>query len=276
MSDLNQLQTFIEVARRQSFSGAAKALSLPRSTVSARIKALEQRLQTRLFLRNTRRVVLTPEGQSYWHQCQQALEQLQQAEESLQGEQQLKGKVTLSMPVAFPSANIAKSLLEFSQQSPAIQLFVDVSDVSHDLLQGEVDVAIRGRDPGDRDLVARLIGESPLAYVAAPAWWQQYRTEDVIWLEQQLIFAPGGVKNKTRLGCNSFDLALQWAKDGVGPALLPRTMCVEPLNAQQLIELPFDSDAQLPMYLVYASRHLPKRVRALVDFLIAHRQTLME
>lgn len=277
MSDLNQLQTFIEVARRRSFSAAGRALSLPRSTVSARIKTLEQRLQTQLFLRNTRQVVLTPEGEQYWHQCQQALTQLQQAEEALLSEQQLGGKVTLSIPVGFPALNITTTLRRFMQQHPAIQLFVDVSDVSRDLLNGEADVAIRGRDPGDRDLVARQLGDVALCYVATPSWWQQHKhlagqqppAERHNWLEQQLLFAPGGVSQSAPLSGNSFELALQWARDGLGPALLPRTLCADACRANELLTLPFTSPSALPLYLVYAGRQLPRRVRLLVDFLMA-------
>ncbi len=276
MSDLNQLQTFIEVARQQSFSAAGKTLALPRSTVSARIKSLEQRLGARLFLRNTRRVTLTPEGHEYWLQCESALQQLQRAEEQLQGEHSLQGKVTLSIPVAMPTVALAQLMVMFNQRYPALRLSIDVCDSSHDLLTGEIDVAIRGRDPGERDLVARPLASSQQCYVASASWWQQHATSDLVQLQRQLIFAPGKTGPAAPIIANNFDMALQLAMAGAGPALLPVALCEPALTAQRLQRLPFTVVEPLPLYLVYASRQLPRRVRALVDFILAHTEQLLQ
>ncbi|EEA94881.1 LysR family transcriptional regulator [Pseudovibrio sp. JE062] len=83
MTNITQLQTFVEVARLNSFAEAAEHLHVPRSTVTARVQALEERLGVQLLHRTTRRVSLTLEGERFMQQCEPALEALQQAESDL-------------------------------------------------------------------------------------------------------------------------------------------------------------------------------------------------
>ena len=78
------IETFIQAARRESFSAAAKALRVSPGAVSQNIKSLEDQLQTRLFTRTTRQVKLTPEGQRFLQRCAPAVEALETAATEIQ------------------------------------------------------------------------------------------------------------------------------------------------------------------------------------------------
>src|SRR5579859_2389968 len=80
MTNLNDLQVFVQVAKAQSFTTAAERLDLPKSSVSRSIHNLESRLGVRLIERTTRRVALTEEGRMYFDRCERVLEEAEQAE----------------------------------------------------------------------------------------------------------------------------------------------------------------------------------------------------
>jgi DNA-binding transcriptional LysR family regulator len=76
MIDLRLIDTFIQSARQGSFTAAAKVLGISPAAVSQNIRALEDRLQTRLFTRTTRQIKLTPEGARFLQRCAPAVEAL--------------------------------------------------------------------------------------------------------------------------------------------------------------------------------------------------------
>ena len=78
--DLNEIWIFTKVVQTGSFSAAAKALELPKSTVSTKVRSLETRLGISLLTRTTRQLRLTEAGQSYYEKCSQSLERIQGAE----------------------------------------------------------------------------------------------------------------------------------------------------------------------------------------------------
>ena len=82
---LGSVELFCKAAELASFSAAAESLGLTPASVSRSIKRLEERLGVRLFARSTRNVRLTVEGELYWQQCRQALEQISEAERVIAG-----------------------------------------------------------------------------------------------------------------------------------------------------------------------------------------------
>ena len=80
---LNDIALFVEVARRKSFSLAARALNIPTSTLSRRISELERAVGMRLLNRNTRRLDLTEAGAQYFDRCQGLVDEARFAHEQL-------------------------------------------------------------------------------------------------------------------------------------------------------------------------------------------------
>ncbi|KZL26074.1 LysR family transcriptional regulator [Pseudovibrio sp. Ad37] len=117
MTNIIQLQTFVDVARLNSFTEAAEHLSIPRSTVTARVQALEERLGVQLLHRTTRRVSLTLEGERFLQQCEPALESLLQAESDLLEKDELSGNIRLSVPTDYPAETLERAAPDLIQVS---------------------------------------------------------------------------------------------------------------------------------------------------------------
>ena len=270
MSQLIQIQTFIEVASAGSFAQASRKLDVPRTTVSARIKALETRLNTRLFNRNTRHVSLTNEGAQYLDACEQALQTLTGAEENLSHKQQFKGRLKLSVPVALPKAELASLLVVFNDLYPELHVEVLVTDEVEDLIAQNIDLAIRGRDVTDQGLIARKLGSTPLIYVGSQAVVGGLGINtQASTLNSHLVFAPGTQASNKAFSTSSFSLAHALVCKGKGVAVLPENICRKEIANGQLIKFSATpKPQQLPLYLVYSGRHQVKRIRLLIDFII--------
>ncbi|MFT4763807.1 MAG: DNA-binding transcriptional LysR family regulator [Oleispira sp.] len=271
MSDLTQIQTFIEVAENGSFAEASRKLALPRSTVSARIQALEKRLRVRLFNRNTRRVSLTNEGSEYLEQCQQALSLLRTTEEKFANAHRLSGHLRLTVPVAMPKGPLAELLADFSLHYPDLSVDVVVTDEALDLVAENIDLAIRGRAPGDLDLIARELSRSEVSYFASPAYLESIERGADFVLAKHCIFELGKpCSGSVPLSTTNFELARELAVRDKGIVVLPDEVCAESVQRKELVKIALpDKPEPLAVYLVYPARiHMAPRVRVLVDFIV--------
>jgi len=276
MIGLAQIQAFLEVARSGSFAGASQRLSVPRSTISARVRALEERLNVRLLQRTTRRVALTDEGRRYMERCEEAIDKLAEAEAELTRSNDFSGVIRMTVPVDMPKMRLAKLLGTFVDRHPSIRIEVVVTDEVLDLVANNLDVALRGGAPGAAGLVARKLGEGDLAfhaspqYVAArlPARRLSNFPDHVIYDPAHRLSKGSGAKAR-RVETRSFELAKTLAVQSRGIALLPEGVCAEEVASGSLLRLFHDRPIPaLPLFLVMSSRrHVPSRVRAFIDFL---------
>ncbi|WP_020592078.1 LysR family transcriptional regulator [Kiloniella laminariae] len=287
MANLTQIQTFIEVARCNSFAQAARRLSLPRSTVTARIKALEERLAVRLFHRTTRQVSLTNEGQSYFSSCEDALEALVQAEEDITQKNKLTGPIRLSVPIDYPKPELAQLLDVFTTQHPGVQIYVEVSDQTVDFISDNFDLALRGRHPGSAGLTARRLGAGTLSLYGLPSLEDLFRTgklENFRVLDPAKILPPHQqmITKNLPIVTGSFELTKMLLLESDNNhcklgAFLPDSLCFKEVATGKLIKLDhrglfpeLDRIPELPIYIVLPTRsQVPKRVRAFIDFLLS-------
>jgi len=269
MPDLLQIETFLEVSRCLSFAEASRRLGLPRSTVTARVGALEARLNCRLLHRTTRTVSLTEEGRAYAARCAEAIDVLRQAEDDLALPSAPSGTIRLSVPLDFPKKQLARCLAGFCRQYPAVALEVDVSDVPVDFLKDNIDVALRGGAPGASDLVARRIGAARMALFSGSP--EDLRGEG---LDHRFLFDPTGSHPRGNyeappVRTRNFELAKALAREMGGLVFLPEATCIDDEEAGRLFRLPGgDRPDDLPLFLVLPTRkHVPMRVRTFVDYL---------
>ena len=158
MIDLRLIETFIQAARRESFSGAAKALGVSPGAVSQNIKTLEERLSTRLFTRTTRQVKLTPEGQRFLQRCAPAVEALSDAATALQEDHAaFRGTLRVTSTTAFGRAHVLPALASFQAAHPELTVELSLTDGFVDLVAEEFDLAIRAGILPDSDYIARLL-----------------------------------------------------------------------------------------------------------------------
>ncbi|MNS62808.1 HTH-type transcriptional regulator DmlR [compost metagenome] len=146
---LNDIALFVEVAKRKSFSLAARALDMPTSTLSRRISELERAIGLRLINRNTRRLDLTEAGAAYMRRCQGLIDEARLAHEqllSLSGGP--SGNLRVSMPFSLAIWLLPETIKDFTDRYPDVECEFDLSMMTASDAQGTpFDVVLRfGRD----------------------------------------------------------------------------------------------------------------------------------
>ena len=176
--DPNDLVVFAQVAEEGSFSRAADKLSLPKSTVSRRLAALEERLGERLLLRTTRRQSLTEFGHLLLEHARQVVAELD-AVAALRERRQAapSGRLRVSMPNDLATLFLADSIAAFVALYPDVQLELDLTARRVDLLGEGFDLAVRmGELPSDNLLVARRLAVMSSGLYASPDYLAQHGT----------------------------------------------------------------------------------------------------
>lgn len=176
---LENLYLFRLVALSGSFQGAADKVALPRSSVSKRIAKLEQTLNLRLLERSTRKLSLTQSG----HELLKSTEQLQNVlhnTEALSEQVQSRpqGKVKIGSSTLMANRLLIPHINELSQTYPDICFDLNLTDEVVDLIDNQVDIAIRIGHLPDSSLLARKIGEKTFGWYASSHYLAQNGTPD--------------------------------------------------------------------------------------------------
>lgn len=291
---LGSIELFCLTAQHQGFTAAAKAAGLTAAAVSRSVARLESRLGVRLLMRTTRLVRLTETGQRYYDQCRRALGQLVEAEREVTGQQQEpSGLVRVSLPTSFGHYRVLPLLPEFVRKHPKVELDLHLSNRNVDFTEEGFDLAVRGRIPPDSGLVARKLEDAPLVVVASPAYLRRHRApktvddlarheciqfvlpssgQPVPWLLQHegRIFEQA---TKGRVRCVDDILApVTLVYAGAGLVQTYRFLVEDALRDGRLVEVLTEyAGASRPFSVLYpGNRHMPLRVRVLIDFLVRH------
>jgi DNA-binding transcriptional LysR family regulator len=176
--DLNDTLIFVKVVEHGSFTAAARSLGLPKTTVSRKLRDLETRLGARLLNRTTRRLALTEAGTVYFDHSKRIAGQLDEAESAVhQLEGSPRGWLRVTAPYTMSETTLTPLLLEFRDRYPDVHLDITLTNDLLDLLENEIDVALRVGPLADSTLVARRLavythqiyaGESYLARYGEP------------------------------------------------------------------------------------------------------------
>ncbi|RYZ87536.1 MAG: LysR family transcriptional regulator, partial [Moraxellaceae bacterium] len=170
---LSSIELFCLCAEQGSFTAAAVIAGITPAAVSRNIARLEQRLGVTVFTRSTRRINLTDAGQVYFQRCKEVLGQLADAERELTGNQlSPTGVVRISVPTPFGHFRVVPLLPLFTARYPGVRLEVQLSNQNVDLT-GPFDLAIRGRNLADSNLIVRHLEHAQLVTVASPQYLAQ-------------------------------------------------------------------------------------------------------
>jgi len=173
--DLNDTLIFVKVVEHGSFTSAARALRLPKTTVSRKVQELEARLGAQLLHRTTRKLGLTEAGNVYYEHCQRIARELDEAESAvgqLQGGP--RGWLRITAPYSMGIERIAPLLGEFNARHPAVRVDMVLTNESLDLIDRELDLALRIGALPDSNLVARRLAVMRTNIYASPAYIEQY------------------------------------------------------------------------------------------------------
>lgn len=285
--DLNRVTTFLRVVESGTFTSAAKALSLPTSSVSRSVAKLETELGVVLLERTTRSVALTDAGRAYYERAREAVAGLDEAVE-LAGEaaREPNGIVHLAAPPEL-AGKLAALLGTFVRRHPKITVDLVTTARGAELVGAEVDIAIVLGRLEDSALIVRRLGVTMHRLYASREYLDRRGTPrvpaDLPRHDAVLYRGKGGRTNweltgpkdtvsidvKGRMSGDSFQFVMDSIIDGHGIGMLPE-QCLAHAPVALVQVLPKWGCLGAIQSLVHPTRHLPKRVRLLREFLTEH------
>jgi len=176
--NLTDLNTFVSVAEKGSFTQAAAALGVPKSTVSRRVARLEDQLDTALLLRKARSFSLTEHGRQLQTRCAPALREIADTERALaEASGAPRGRLRITAPLDVGSSPaFSRLLVGFRDRWPEVSVEVELTQRIVDLVEEGFDFALRPHIeevPGGDGLMARRLGTIRLKLYASPAYLDQ-------------------------------------------------------------------------------------------------------
>ncbi|NAW57681.1 MULTISPECIES: LysR family transcriptional regulator [unclassified Vibrio] len=155
MKALNDLNIFVETSRQGSFSKAANSMDLTPAAISASVKRLEEQIGFPLFVRSTRSLRLTNEGEIFLTKTQTALHALQEGLDQIASSRgELAGHLYITAPSDFGRNMLLNWIDEFIELHPNVHIKLELSDSLTDMYSKPVDIAIRYGEPADSNLIA--------------------------------------------------------------------------------------------------------------------------
>lgn len=286
-----ELQVFVTAAKELNFALTAKRLRLAPSQVSKAIASLEGKMQKRLFVRTTRRVRLSQEGETLLPVARQALDALRDAEETFReagGDARLEGQIRISCPITLGVRKLAALAGTFQATHPGVRLDFELSDGYLDLVEERIDMAVRVMGLRDSSLIARKLGDNPVIFCASKAYLKRHGRpktaadlgdHKVLFISQHgtLSFKGSGrrltdVTGRSWIAANQGDFLVKLALEGAG-VLARSAWAIEPeLDGGALEEIRLDDElvSETAIYAVHpAGRYVPRRLRAWIDHLAA-------
>jgi DNA-binding transcriptional LysR family regulator len=288
MDRLDAMHLFVRVAETGSFSGVAQQLGVARSVVTRQIAALEAHLGVKLMARSTRRLALTASGTSYLEKCRVILNLVEVAEADVAEERATpRGRIRVSVPLSFGLKRVAPLLLDFLRRYPEVGLDMDYSDRRANLIEEGIDLSIRIARRLEAGDVARRIGSGRMLVVAAPDYLARHgRPQHPAELAHHeclgytagngslawQFLVDGQIESfpvRSRISANNGDVLTEAAAQGLGITCQP-DFIADIFIAAGRVEAIL-ADFPLPELGIYAvlpsNRHIPHRVRVLMDFL---------
>lgn len=285
---LNAMAIFVRIVERGSFSAVAREMQTSQPTISKALRTLETGLGGKLIARSTRQLSLTDEGQRYYNECRRILAAVDAAEHSFQsGRESIAGHLRIGSSVSFGRLQIAPRLAEFLERHPDIEIDLQLSDQNQDLVSEGLDVTFRIGELNDSGLIARHIGITHRATVAAPVYLKKYGQPqtpeelsehnclqfNLLNSQNLWIYEKDAQRHKVRIKgnaqSNNSEAIREMVLGGLGIALSPVWLFSEDLEAGRVTAILPDYIAQsLPIHAVSpANRRQSARVKAFVDYM---------
>jgi DNA-binding transcriptional LysR family regulator len=168
MFDLEDLNTFVEVADAGGVTAGARRLGLPKSIVSRRLKRLEQALRVQLLARTTRGAALTEAGAGFREHAARIVAEMEAARDALSADGDVSGRLRLAAPLTFGPTHLAPVLAELARRHPRLHVHAAYSDRFVDLVGEGFDAAVRLGHLADSNLVVRRVAPMRGKCVASP------------------------------------------------------------------------------------------------------------
>ncbi|WP_162623100.1 LysR family transcriptional regulator [Billgrantia lactosivorans] len=249
--DIEELQTFVEVAETGGISQAARRLGVSKSIVSRRLFRLESELGIQLLARTTRGAALTEAGVTFRAYAARACAEIELAKETILPAGDLRGRLRISAPVSFGSTHFTPVIAEMARRHPHLHIHTCYSDHVVDLIAGGYDCAIRLGYLEDSSLIARRVGTVHGTVVASPDYIRAHgapETPEELLAHQALLqgteawqFMDGNkiitVRPQGRFKADNGTALVAAAIAGLGIGMLPSGLIDEYLVSGALVSV---------------------------------------
>ena len=295
------MRMFVATVRAGSFSEAARQLGCTPSAVSRQVSALEADLGVRLFTRTTRRLNLTEAGSALLEQSERILGEIDTMREAVRAvDASPRGMLRVTAPIVYARLHLVPLLPAFLDLHPEVEMNLVLSDSVVDLLENDIDVALRIAALPDSSLIARRIASVDRVICGSPDYLERrgtparpldlrahdclpfrFHTAANVWRAGSNVWRlegrAAGVEEISVHGpftANNADALVIAALAGLGLILVPTWLVSEHLREGRLVPVLDDyrvspSDIETAIYAVYASgRFLSPKIRAFIDFLV--------
>jgi len=213
MNRFEELEAYVAVVDYKGFGNAADKLGMAKSMVSRRVSELERRLGVQLLQRTTRRQSVTDAGREFYQRATQLIYDLHDAEQSIaHGQTAISGRIRLALPLGFGVSQLAQPISEFLLHFPEISIEVDLNDRRQDLIEENIDLAIRIGELDDSSLIARKLANVHFAVCASPEYLRVHG-------EPQ---HPAELVNHDVLVYSNVSVGQQWSYQRDGKRVSPR------------------------------------------------------
>lgn len=288
MDQFKQISTFVEVVAKGSLSAAARAEGIAPAMIGRRLDALEERLGVKLLQRTTRKIALTNEGAAFLEDCQRILTELTDAESAVsERSAKASGHLMISTPAGFGRQHVAPLIPSFLAEHRDVTVTLNLNDRIVDLIGEGIDVAIRIATLSDSSLIGVKLADNQRVVVASPTYLKRHGTptslDDLARHNCLAISSDGSQRGWTfrqngknvtlkvagNMVCNDGEVLHDWALSGKGLAWRSMWEVGTEIESGALVTVLNEFAAPgNDIYAVFAQRrHLPLRIRALVDFL---------
>jgi DNA-binding transcriptional LysR family regulator len=261
------------------------------AAASRHLSALEERLGARLIHRSTRRLTLSEVGESYYRNCKTVLVDMRDADAAVSATSLNPTGVLRISASLFFSVHIAPLLDQYTARYPNITVHVEVANRYYDLVDNNIDVAIRAREyENDSAITIRRLAQTRRVLTVSPDYRNKHGVPDSVEAlssrpmliytydntPNDLVFRRGEetaqVRVKGLLESNDGHVLRAAALKGMGILVQPKCLVYDDLTAGRLISVLDEWDLpRLQINLAFQSRrHMSAKVRTFIDFLVEH------
>jgi len=292
MPDLNDLLYFVRVVDHGGFAAAARAMDVPKSKLSRRVAALEERLGVRLIQRTSRKFSVTEIGREYYGHCLAMLVEAEAAQAVIDKvSAEPRGVIRVACVSGLLTYQMGALIARFMAKYPEVEVHLHSTTRRVDVIGEGFDLAIRVREPPleESDLVMRKLDESVHRLVASPDLAARFPAplgpsdlsgwpsldfgpahREHVWALHHRDGMTAAVRHSPRLVTDDLPMLHEAAVRGLGLALLPSVVVARDLETGRLIDvIPDWRPKRWIVHAVFPTRRgLLPSVRLLLDFLV--------
>ncbi|WP_413699972.1 LysR family transcriptional regulator [Psychromonas sp. KJ10-10] len=280
--NVERLMMFLEVVEQGSFTKAKDTLGISKGFLSKQIKILEEDLKAKLLVRSTRHMRLTSEGHRAYNHGIDIRKQLRLFQKNIHEENEnISGKLGITAPKMFTEVFLVDICHQFKSTHPKMSFEINSSYTNFDLMQNEIDIAIRATTTPPENMVAKKLFSYRHILVASPSYLSTYgepQSIDEMHLHQCMAtphqqtwpMVKSDIDVNGWMSMNDNHVLKQLAIQGKGIIRVPSYYVQKELINGQLIEI-LSSDVSTQtndLYLIYPQMtYVPAKLQAFIESL---------